>query len=327
MLEEVAEMMRRFLPILVYASIAMSAAAQQQLIGDPDDAVDPRQHDHSLFISRLMLGAGTNLTDDYRPLRNGGGFLLLTNSLYWKQIQFDYKYSSKVLDNNEKIELQRCGCQAAIEFPTPPSATSTPLAPPQTTKNTLQFGFYYSVPGRASEPPVMLRVRLTGSRQTFATVIRAFPTNEITERRSGREQSFGLNADTYFHVGRHDVWGEVFYARTTQSGTTNNRSQSDFAYTNRFPAIVAGPVLLRAMLTIGAVSNRGASGVNIVNPAFEAFWHLQSSRANIHLVWSPQSLRSGTAGWETHQQIALYVDRALYVHLFGRSTPDPNTAH
>src|SRR3954453_14142084 len=104
----------------------------------------------------------------------------------------------------------------------------------------------------------MLRVRVTGSRQTFDSVVRAFPANEITERRSGREQSFGLNADTYFRLGRHNVWGEIFYARTTQSGTTANRSQTEIAYMSRFPAVAAGPLLLREMLTVGGVTGRGA---------------------------------------------------------------------
>ena len=200
------------------------------------------------------------------------------------------------------------------------------MAPPQSSKDTLQFGFYYSVPGRATEPRVMLRVRLTGSRQSMDSVVRSFATQEVVERRSGREQSFGINADTYFRAGRHNVWGEVFFARTMQSGTAADRSQSEFAYMSRFPAVIAGPLILRAMLTVGAVTNRGAAGVNVVNPAFEAFWHLQASGANLHLVWSPQSTRSGNGGWETHQQLALFVDRALYVHLFGRSTPDPSTA-
>jgi hypothetical protein len=174
----------------------------------------------------------------------------------------------------------------------------------------------------------MLRVRLTGSRQGIDTVVRSFATQDVVERRSGSEQSFGLNADTYFRVGRHNVWGEVFYARTVQSGTNADRSQTEVAYMSRFPAIVAGPLLLRGMLTVGAITGRGAGGLNVVNPAFEAFWHLQTSRANLHLVWSPQATRSGNGGWETHQQIALFVDRALYVHLFGspRATAAPNTA-
>jgi hypothetical protein len=317
--------------VALVAIFAGSAAAQQRPIFDPDDAVDPRQHGDAIFISRLVLGGATNLVDDYRPLRNDGGFLLVTNSLYWSHFQLDYKHS-KIFDNDDKVELQRCGCQPPIDFPTPLAAGSTPLAPPQSSKETLQFSLYYSVPGRATEPRVMLRVRLTGSRQSMDTVVRSFATQEVVEQRSGQEQSFGINADTYFRVGSHNVWGEVFYARTTQSGTTTNRSQSEVAYMSRFPAVVAGPLLLRAMLTVGAVTGRGAGGLNIVNPAFEAFWHLQASRANLHLVWSPQSTRSGNGGWETHQQIALFVDRALYVHLFGgrdarapSATPAPST--
>jgi len=308
----------------VVSLLATSVAAQPRPIFDPDDAVDPRQHDGALFISRLALGGGANLTDDYRPLRNGGGFFQLANSFYWKQIQLDYK-RSKIFDNDDKVELQRCGCQPPIDFPTPPSAGSTPLAPPQSSKDTLQFAFYYSVPGRAAEPPVMLRVRLTGSRQNIDSVVRSFATQEVVERRSGREQSFGVNADIYFRVGPHNVWGEVFYARTAQSGMMANRSQSELAYMSRFPAVVAGPLILRALLTVGAVTNRGVTGLNIVNPAFEAFWHLQTSRANLHLVWSPQSTRSGTGGWETHQQLALFVDRALFVHLFGSPAPGVST--
>ena len=54
----------------------------------------------------------------------------------------------------------------------------------------------------------------------------------------------------------------------------------------------------------------------VVNPAFEAFWHHWGTRANLHLVWSPQTTRSGAEGWETHHQIALFVDRALFVKIF-----------
>ena len=306
---------------LTIAALALllgtSAAAQQRPIFDPDDTVDPRRHREALFISRLVLGGGTNLADNYRPLRRGGGLLLVSNSIYWKHIEFDYKHS-KIFGNDDKIELQRCGCSPPIYFPTPPPRDSTPLAPPAASKEMLQFGFYYPVPGRPTEPPVMLRVRLTGAWQQIDTIARSSVTQEVVERPSGREQSFGIDADTYFRVGRHNVWGEVFYATTTQSGTTGNRSQRELAYMSRFPAWVAGPLLLRAMVTIGAVSGRGASGLNVVNPAFEAFWHLEASEANIHLVWSPQSTRSGAAGWETHQQVALFVDRALYVKLFGR---------
>src|SRR5438270_13423287 len=124
-------------------AVAVAGAAQHPIF-DLDDAVDARQHLDPVFISRLAGGGGTNLTDDYRPLRKAGGFFQLTNSLYWKQIQLDYK-RSRVFNNGDKIELKRCSCQRAIEFPTPPSTRSTPQAPPQSAKHTMQFGFYYSV--------------------------------------------------------------------------------------------------------------------------------------------------------------------------------------
>jgi hypothetical protein len=53
-----------------------------------------------------------------------------------------------------------------------------------------------------------------------------------------------------------------------------------------------------------------------VSPAFEAFWHEHTTDVNVHLVWNPQSTRSGAEGWTTTHQIALFVDRALYVKLF-----------
>jgi hypothetical protein len=162
----------------VILGIAACASAQQRPIYDPDDSVDPRQHVSAIFISRLVLGGGSDLTDDYRPLPNDSGFLLVTNSVYWKQIQLDDK-RSKVFNNEGKVELQRCGCQPPIDFPTPPSPDSTPSAPPQRSKDTLQFGFYYRVLGRATEPRVILRVRLTGSTQRIDTVVRSFATQEV----------------------------------------------------------------------------------------------------------------------------------------------------
>ena len=56
-----------------------------------------------------------------------------------------------------------------------------------------------------------------------------------------------------------------------------------------------------------------STGLNVVNPAFEAFWHDPVTRANLHLVWSPLSTRSGAGGWETHHQIALFADRGIVI--------------
>jgi hypothetical protein len=161
----------------------------------------------------------------------------------------------------------------------------------------------------------MLRYRATLARQTIGTKIIS-QTGETLSRMSGREQSFGLDADTYVRIGRHDLFGSLAFARTARSGTTDDRRQSELTYTSRFPAIAAGKVLLRSTLTVGGVSDRGVTGLNVVNPMFEAFFHDWKTRANLHLIWSPQATRSRDRGWETHHQIAFFVDRALKVHLF-----------
>lgn len=162
----------------------------------------------------------------------------------------------------------------------------------------------------------MLRYRFTASRQPINTDLTSIATGEVSHL-SGREQSFGLDADTYFHVRGLDVWGSLFYARTASTGTPYDRAQNELGYTSRFPGRALGPVLVRATLTLAGVTGRGASGLNIVNPAFEAFWHHSGTDMNLHLVWSPLAARSGAEGWQTHSQIALFVDRALFVKLFG----------
>jgi len=302
--------------ILCLFAFAATAAAQQQPSLGPDDFVDPRRRDGVLFISRLVLGVSSNLIDDYRPLHQNGGVLSLANSLYVANFQFDYKHSEvRGADHNGDVVLTKCGCQPPLYFPTAPPPGATPLAPLPGSKDTLQAAWYHSVKGRDAEPRFMLRYRLTLTRQEIGTEIQS-QTGQTLSRMSGREQSIGVDADTYFHVGAHDVYGSVAFARTARTGTNDDRRQSELTYTGRFPAIAAGKVLLRSTLTVGGVSDRGVTGLNVVNPMFEAFFHDWRTRANFHLIWSPQATRSRDRGWETQQQVAFFVDRALYVHLF-----------
>jgi len=181
----------------------------------------------------------------------------------------------------------------------------------------VQAAWYAPSPAGPEGMPVMLRYRLTLSRQRIDTIVESFATGEIVSRLSGREQSFGLDADTYFRIGSHDVFGSLTYARTARSGTTDNRSQNELTYASRFPAVAFHKILVRTILTVGGVTGRGAAGLNIVNPAFEAFWHDPKTRMNLHLVWSPLAMRSGTEGWRTQHQIAVFADR-VYIHLFGQ---------
>lgn len=313
---------------LLYSAVllllATAAMAQERPIFDPDDFVDPRERLATLFISRLVAGGAANFIDDYRPLHHDAGFLLVANSLYVSRFQLDYKHSEVRGGGSPPVLV--CGCTPPIYFPTAPGRDSTPAAPPAGSKDTLQFAFYGPGPvaGPPTDPPVMLRYRLSWSRQPIDTVVESFATGQTVSRLHGREQSIGLDADTYFRIGGHDVFGSLLYARTVRSGTTDNRSQNELAYMVRFPGVAFHDILLRATLAVGGVSNRGGTTLNLVSPAFEAFWHDPKTRANLHLVWNPQTTNSGTGGWETHNQVAFFVDRALYVHLFRSHENDTN---
>jgi hypothetical protein len=294
---------------------ATAAAAQQRSIFDPDDLVDPGQHAGQVFTSRLALGIARDLIDDYRPTGGDAKFLHLTNSVYWRNWQFDYK-RSEIRPENEPPPVFRCGsCKPPVYFPTPPPPDAVPAPPPLSSRNTLQAGWYHQTGGSAG-PPVTLRYRLTLTRQDIHTTIRSAATDQIIEHRSGHEQSIGLDADMHFIIDGHDVSGSLFYARTSRSGTVDDRSQQELAYTARPPGWAVARILVRPTLTVAGVSSRGATGLNVVNPALELFWHSHATKANVHLVYSPQAMRDGEHDWRTRHQIALFVDRVLWMQLF-----------
>jgi len=301
----------RLLAAVTLSLLAASALAQPRPLYDTDDFVDPRQHDGPVFASRVVVGATSNLVDDYRPLGDDAGFLLVANSIYWNRWQFDYKHS-EARTHDGAPPLVRCNCNPPIYFPTPPPPGATPLPPRPGSRDTLQAAFYREVPGGPASPPIALRTRLTASRQHIGTEAASVTTGAIIESRSGHEQSFGLDADTHFSVLGRDVWGSVVYAYTSRSGTHDDRIQQELTYTWRPPGWAVGRVLARATLTAGGVTNRGGTAVNVVNPALEAFFHSHATKMNFRAIYSPVALRDG-AGWTTHHQLALLVE---YVHLW-----------
>lgn len=299
--------MRTFLLLLFLAG---NAAAQQL-----DDFVDPRERDgRPLFISRMLAGVAKNYVDGYRPLHHDIGFVRIANSFYWSDFQVDYERTESRSEN--KPALRVCECEEGpVYFPTPPPPDATPAAPPPGPKDTVQFAWYRAVDVEGA-PPLMLRYRVSVSRQLFDTVVTSISTGKRVGRLSGREQSFGLDADTHVRIRGRDVYGSLKLARTTQSGALDDRPQTELTYAGYFPAWRYRRVLFRPTLTLGVISGRGATGLNVVHPQFEAFWHDTTTRANLHLVWAPQTIRSGRGGWETTHQIAFFVDRALFVKLF-----------
>jgi hypothetical protein len=300
--------------MLVFLFAASTAAAQQQPIFDVDDFIDPRERGgRPLFVSRLVLGVTRNYVDGHRPLHDDAAFLHVANSVYFSDFQIDYKRTEGTSD---KKELMVCECEEGpVYFPTPPLPDATPAAPPPGSKDTLQFAWYRTVEGEGG-PPLKLRYRLSWSRQPVDVGVTSIATGEKAASLSGSEQSFGLEADTRVRFRGRDVFGSLQIARTIQSGTIAHRTQHELTYTARLPGWRVGRVLLRPTLAVGGVSGRGGTALNVVHPQFEAFWHDTTTRANLHLIWAPQTIRSGRGGWDTTHEIAFVVDRALVVNLF-----------
>jgi len=290
-----------FLALLFVVS---AANAQQRPIFDPDDFLDPRERESSIFATRMVVGGVVNRIDDYRPRHGDDVFVHITNSLYVSNFQFDYKHTSTFGDTPR---TSVCCPIHPIYFPTPPLSNATPSAPPPGHRETLQFGWYHTRDSGA------LRYRLTWSWQPIDTDLHSVGTGEIVERRSGREQSFGLDADTSFRIGGREIFGSLQFARTNRTGTIDKRPQNEIAYTNRFPGWAVGDVLMRATVTVGGISGRGANGINLLNPAFEAFYHHHGTHANVHLIYSPQATKSGLEGWKTQHQVAFFVDHVLWI--------------
>src|SRR6476620_6071796 len=130
-------MRTRLLQFTIMILLSTAAWAQQRPIFDPDDFVDFRQRDGTVFISRLVLGGSSGFVDDYRPLHQNTSFLHLANSLYWRNIQFDYKHS-EVFGKDSPVKVCLCNGKP-IYFPTPPAADAVPAAPPPGRKETMQF--------------------------------------------------------------------------------------------------------------------------------------------------------------------------------------------
>jgi len=301
--------------LLLALLLTASAAAQQRPVFDPDDFIDPRDHDRPLYSLRVVMGGAWNFIDDYRPVGQDTGFVQVTNGIYWNHFEFDYKHSEVRGDDNGPPVVTKCGCSPPIFFPTPRPEDATPAAPLPGSKDTLQVAFYNTIRRGASAPPLKLRYRLSWSRQEIETVIVSPIAETEDQRLHGREQSFGLDADTWLPIFGYDIFGSLQFARTTRTGTADNRSQSEFTYTNRFPArAFARPrVIVRTMLTVGGITDRGGTAINLVNPYFEAFYRPRSSRVNFHLVWSPQLTNSGLEGWSTTHQVAVFADWGLLV--------------
>jgi hypothetical protein len=288
--------------------LARTAAAQGPIF-DPDDFLDPRLHQGFVFASRLVIGESAGFIDGFRPAHQNARIFHLANSVYGPKFQFDFKHTDIRGDGPPAVSV--CPCDPPIYFPTPPSDRATPAAPPPGRRETLQFAYYHATATEGAEAAPMLRYRVSWTWQPISTTVRFLDTPEIAARLSGREQTFAADADIYFHLSSHPVRGSLFLIRTISSGTVADRNQTALTWMSRFPPLLYRGVFFRATLAVGGVSGRGGAALNLVSPAFEAFWHDPHTRANLHLIWNPQSAQSGREGWQTHHQVVVYLDRAF----------------
>ncbi|HYK05925.1 MAG TPA: hypothetical protein VE974_29550 [Thermoanaerobaculia bacterium] len=313
--------MRRGL-FLAATFLAALAAEGQRPIFEPDDFIDPAMLTGPLFISRLVAGGAWNPTDRFRPLADDAGLVVLTNSLYVKQFQFDYKHA-EFIGVEESQTLRRCDCPDPVYFPTPPPAGATPRGPSGERSETLQLAFYRT----ATRRPITLRYRLAWTRREIDTTVLSPATGDVLEHHSGHDQSFTLDADTHFSLFGRDVWGTLYVARASSSGMpAGDRAQNEIAYIYRPPGFAAGPLLVRGKFTVGGITGRGAAGLNLVNPYLETIWRHERTKVTVRAIWSGEWTRSGIEGWQRNHQVALVLDRTLFVKIFDRPRPPSSPA-
>ncbi|HYC91890.1 MAG TPA: hypothetical protein VEO54_21945 [Thermoanaerobaculia bacterium] len=302
--------MIRTATILVAFLTAATALAQRPLF-DPDDFLDPRETGgRPAFVSRVIIGGASNMSGDgFRPLGKQTGYVHLSNSFYWRSLQFDYKRSETRAVDGEAAQWQRQE-RTPVRNATPES------------KDTLNAAWYWPVP-TGGGIPVMLRSRVTFTRQSTENELL---TAGAPMQWSVRERTVALDTDTWFRIGRHDVFGSLAVSETKATGAPNglpgNRKERALTYTNRFPSFSydRARIMIRPTLTVGGISNRGGSAVNLVNPAIEIFRPFIRTGANLHVIYSPQWAVDANDRWQTTHQVAVYVDRALFVKVFG-ATP------
>jgi hypothetical protein len=294
--------------IFILGALVVAASASAQFPAfDVDDFVAPG--DGVMFVSRVGTGYVANLIDGYRPVEQNALFVHLANSVYWSNFQLDYKRSEvRGSEESGRSHVQSCGCSPPIYFPTPPPREARPAAPLPGSRDTLQFSFYRRQSG------IVLRTRATYERQAIDTIVTSATNGNTVAKLSGDEQTFGLDADLSFG---HRLFGSLIVAHTIRKDTTDDRAQTAIAYVARIPVVSLRRILLRPTLTVAAVSGRGRSGLNVINPAIEAYWHDPKTEVNVHLIWSPQTTRDGVQSWRTKHQLAFFVDSAIFARLFG----------
>jgi hypothetical protein len=317
--------MIRAAAVILFLFTAATAFAQRPLF-DPDDFLDPRETGgRPVLISRVVIGGASNMAGDgFRPLGEQTGYVHLATSFYWRSVQFDYKRSETRAEGGEAAQWQledRDNPDDDDDNRFERIRNATPKS-----KDTLNAAWYWPVPaGRGI--PVMLRSRLTYSTQSIDNEVPGVtnvspPIGGVTLV-SSTERTYAFETDTWFRIAGRDVFGSLAVSGTKTTGLpsylSDERDIRTIAYTNRFPSfsLDRAKILIRPTLTVGGISNRGGSVVNLVNPAIEIFRPFARTGANLHVIYSPQWAPDANGGGQkTTHQVAVYIDRSLFVKVF-----------
>lgn len=297
---------------VVFVFLTAVTASAQRPIFDPDEFLDPRATGgRPVLISRLVTGVASDMTGDgFRPLGENAGYVHLANSFYWGRVQFDYKRSEMRAEDGEAARWN-------YDFQAD-QYQQTRNATPKS-KDTLQAGWYWPAPASGGIP-VMLRSRVTFTTQEVDTDL--VVDTDFT-RMSSRERTIALDTDTWFRIAGREVFGSLAFSERKTSGAPINpndettRDERTLTYTNRFPSLSynRAKILVRPTLTIGALTNRHGSTVNLINPAIELFRPFVRSGVNLHVIWSPQ-WSANADDCKVTNQFAVLIDRALFVKVF-----------
>jgi hypothetical protein len=133
-----------------------------------------------------------------------------------------------------------------------------------------------------------------------------------------------VDTETWFRIAGRDVYGSLAISGAKMMHTLGNRDESALTYTNRFPSLPLNRARIPT-LTVGGISNRAGSAVNLVRPAIEIFRPFARTGANLHVIYGAQwtvervvNPETEVAGgrWKVRHQVAVLIDRALFVKIF-----------
>lgn len=267
---------------------AMPLAAQQLDLFDPDDFVDPRLTGKQVvFISRLVAGASRGYMDQFRRVEQDIGFVHLSNSLYWRGVQLDYKRTESRGEHGVEEDVDPRGARIARDEP----------APEPGPKNLTQLSYYQTFGER-----LVLRYRLARATQ-FALPETAAQVRGLEDR----DETRFAQLDTGVLLGTRMQFVTLTYTELTRHSTLAETQQRTLTASAYLLVTRLGRVTLAPRLQLGGVANDGPL-LDIINPSLNLSMRIPRAGGYLHAIYSPVC-RDGSV----HHQIVVYADRALLV--------------